>query len=137
MGEFEGSLCHVEYSLLQHVTDARHTVSYMQSCHETAISDDHQSSNDHHHVCSPHNVALQKAVRSDMFKHILRARTQMVESMYKYYDVNLSESHRAKLYIHTHTTGPKVHELQQVFQFSVAGKKVFIVTHGANINNLY
>ena len=45
--------------------------------------------------------ALQKAVRPDMMKRILKARTQMVESMYKYFDSDLSESHRAKLYICT------------------------------------
>ena len=32
-------------------------------------------------------------------KLILKDRTQMVESMYKYFDLELSESHRAKLYI--------------------------------------
>ena len=46
-------------------------------------------------------VALQKAVRPDMTKRILKARTQMVESMYKHFDTGLSESHRAKLYICT------------------------------------
>ena len=45
--------------------------------------------------------ALEKAVRPDMMKRILKARTQMVESMYKYFDSDLSESHRAKLYICT------------------------------------
>ena len=45
--------------------------------------------------------ALQKAVRPVMMKRILKARTQMVESMYKYFDSDLSESHRAKLYICT------------------------------------
>jgi hypothetical protein len=45
--------------------------------------------------------AVQKAVRPDMMKHILKARTQMVESMYKYFDSDLSESHRAKLHIFT------------------------------------
>ena len=44
---------------------------------------------------------LEKAVRPDMMKHILKAMTQMVESMYKYFDSDLSESHRAKLYICT------------------------------------
>ena len=46
-------------------------------------------------------AALQKAASPDMTKHILKARTQMVESMYKYFDAGLSESHRAKLYICT------------------------------------
>ncbi len=32
-------------------------------------------------------------------KLILKARTQMVESIYKYFDLDLSESHRAKLYV--------------------------------------
>ena len=41
---------------------------------------------------------LQKAVRPDMMKHVLRVRTQMVEVMY---NLNLSESHRVKLYIWT------------------------------------
>ena len=45
--------------------------------------------------------ALQKAVRSDKMKVILKARTQMVEIMYKYFDLELSESHRAKLCICT------------------------------------
>jgi hypothetical protein len=36
-----------------------------------------------------------------MMKHILKVRTQMVESMYKYFDSDLSESHRTKLYIYT------------------------------------
>jgi hypothetical protein len=35
-----------------------------------------------------------QAVRPDMMKRILNARTQMVESMYKYFDSDLSESHR-------------------------------------------
>jgi hypothetical protein len=34
-------------------------------------------------------------------KVILKVRTQMVESIYKYFDLDLSESHRAKLYICT------------------------------------
>ena len=38
---------------------------------------------------------------SDKMKLILKVRTQMVESMYKYFDAGLSESHRAKLYICT------------------------------------
>ena len=38
---------------------------------------------------------------SDMMKHILKARTQMVESIYKYFDSDLSESQRAKLYTST------------------------------------
>ena len=46
-------------------------------------------------------AALEKAARPDMTKRILKARTQMVESMYKYFDAGLSESHRAKLYICT------------------------------------
>ena len=45
--------------------------------------------------------ALEKADSPDMTKRILKARTQMVESMYEYFDVGLSESHRAKLYICT------------------------------------
>ena len=45
--------------------------------------------------------ALEKAVMPEKMKLILKARTQMVESMYKYFDVDLSESHRAKLYICT------------------------------------
>jgi hypothetical protein len=45
--------------------------------------------------------ALAKAVRPDMMKRILKARTQMVERLYKYFDSDLSESHRAKLYICT------------------------------------
>ena len=36
-----------------------------------------------------------------MTKRILKARTQMVKSMYKYFDEGFSESHRAKLYICT------------------------------------
>ncbi len=45
--------------------------------------------------------ALEKSVRPDMMKHILKARTETVESLYKYFDSDLSESHRAKLYICT------------------------------------
>ena len=45
--------------------------------------------------------ALEIAVMPEKMKLILKARTQMVESMYKYFDVDLSESHRAKLYICT------------------------------------
>jgi hypothetical protein len=45
--------------------------------------------------------ALEKAASPDMTKHILKARTQMVESMHKFFDTGLSESHRAKLYICT------------------------------------
>ncbi len=36
-----------------------------------------------------------------MMKHILKVMTQVVESMYKYFDSDLSESHRATLYICT------------------------------------
>jgi ferredoxin len=35
--------------------------------------------------------ALEKAIRPDMMKLILKARTKMVESMYKYFDSDLSE----------------------------------------------
>ncbi len=49
---------------------------------------------------------------SDKMKIILKDRTQMVECMYKYFDLDLSESHRTKLYIHD--TGPKVQEVQHV-----------------------
>jgi hypothetical protein len=45
--------------------------------------------------------SLEEAVMPDKMKVILRARTQMVESIYKYFDLDLSESHRAKLYICT------------------------------------
>ncbi len=44
-------------------------------------------------------------------KLILKARTQMVESIYKYFDLDLSESHRVKLYICT-LLDPKVQEVQ-------------------------
>ncbi len=44
-------------------------------------------------------TALEKTVSPDMTKRILKVRTQMVENMYKYFDTDLSESHRAKLYI--------------------------------------
>ena len=40
--------------------------------------------------------ALEKAVMPEKMKLILKARTQMVESIYKYFDLDLSESHRAK-----------------------------------------
>ena len=43
--------------------------------------------------------ALEKAVMSEKMKLILKARTLMVESIYKYFDVDLSKSHRAKWYI--------------------------------------
>ena len=45
--------------------------------------------------------ALEKAVMPEKMTLILKARTQMVESIYKYFDLDLSESHRAKLYICT------------------------------------
>ena len=44
---------------------------------------------------------LDKAVMSDKMKLILKAGTQMVEIMYKYFDLDSSESHRSKLYICT------------------------------------
>ena len=47
------------------------------------------------------HATLEKAFRPEMMKGILKVRTQMVESMYRYFDSNLSESHRAKLYICT------------------------------------
>jgi hypothetical protein len=43
--------------------------------------------------------ALEEIVMSEKMKLILKARTQMVENIYKYFDLDLSESHRAKLYI--------------------------------------
>ena len=49
----------------------------------------------------PVHAAIEKDFRPEMMKGILKARTQMVESMYRYFDSNLSESHRAKLYICT------------------------------------
>ena len=42
-----------------------------------------------------------KAVMLDKMKIILKVRTQMVECIYKYFDLDLSESHRTKLYICT------------------------------------
>ena len=42
---------------------------------------------------------LEKVTSPDMTKRILKVRTQMVESMCKYFDGDLSESHRPKLYI--------------------------------------
>jgi hypothetical protein len=44
---------------------------------------------------------LEKTVIPEKMKLILKVRTQMVESIYKYFDLDLSESHRAKLYICT------------------------------------
>ncbi len=41
--------------------------------------------------------ALDKALMPEKMKRILNARTQMVLSIYKYLDSDLSESHRAKL----------------------------------------
>ena len=49
----------------------------------------------------PIHAALEKAVRSEMMKDILKVRTHMVEIMYKYFDSDFSESHRAKSYICT------------------------------------
>ena len=46
-------------------------------------------------------TTLDQAVNPDMTNRILKARTQMVESMYKYFGADLSESHRAELYICT------------------------------------
>ena len=45
--------------------------------------------------------ALEKTVMSEKMTHILKVRTHMVENIYKYFDLDLSESHRAKLYICT------------------------------------
>ena len=45
--------------------------------------------------------SLEKDVMTEKMKLILKTRTQMVESIYKYFDLDLSESHRAKLYICT------------------------------------
>jgi hypothetical protein len=45
--------------------------------------------------------ALEKAVMPEKMKLILKGRTQMVESIYNYFDLDLLESHRAKLYICT------------------------------------
>ena len=47
------------------------------------------------------HASLEKAFRSEMMKGILKVRTLMVESMDRYFDSNLSESHRPKLYICT------------------------------------
>jgi hypothetical protein len=44
---------------------------------------------------------LEEAVMSDKMKLILKTRTQMVENVSKYFDLDLSESYRAKLYICT------------------------------------
>jgi hypothetical protein len=44
---------------------------------------------------------LEKSVMSEKMKLILQVRTQMVEIIYKYFDLDLSEFHRAKLYICT------------------------------------
>ena len=44
---------------------------------------------------------LEKTVMSDKVKLILKGRTQMVERTYKYFNLDLSESHRVKLYICT------------------------------------
>jgi len=60
-------------------------------------------------------VTLDQATNPDMTKHILKARTQMVESMYKYFDTGLSESHRPKSeVVYLHVSGPKVQEVQHV-----------------------
>ena len=60
-------------------------------------------------------VAIDQAANTDMTKHILKARTQMVESMYKYFDAVLSESHRVKIeVVYLHTSRPKVQEVQHV-----------------------
>ena len=45
--------------------------------------------------------ALEKTVMSEKMALILKVRTKMVEIIYKYFDLDLSESHRAKLYICT------------------------------------
>jgi hypothetical protein len=44
---------------------------------------------------------LEKPVMSEKMKLILKIRTQMVEEIYKYFDLDLSESHRDKLNICT------------------------------------
>ena len=45
--------------------------------------------------------ALEKTVMPEKMTLILKDRTQMVERIYKYFDLDLSESHRSKLYIRT------------------------------------
>ena len=49
----------------------------------------------------PMYVALEKSFSPEMMKGILKVRTQMVDNIYRYFDSNLSESHRVKLYICT------------------------------------
>jgi hypothetical protein len=44
---------------------------------------------------------LEKPVMPEKMKLILKIRTQMVEEIYKYFDLDLSESHRDKLNICT------------------------------------
>ena len=41
--------------------------------------------------------ALEKAVMSEKMTLILKVRTQMVESIYKYFDLDLSESNNSQL----------------------------------------
>lgn len=45
--------------------------------------------------------ALSKTINRDDLKLIVGARARMVESIYRYFNTNLSESHRAKMYICT------------------------------------
>ena len=57
-------------------------------------------------------VDIDQVVNPDMTKHILKARTQMVESMYKYFNAGLSESHRVKSeVVYLHASRPKVQEV--------------------------
>ncbi len=58
---------------------------------------------------------IDQVVNPDMTKHILKARTQMTESMYKYFDESLSESHRVKSdVVYMYASRPKVQEVQNV-----------------------
>jgi hypothetical protein len=46
-------------------------------------------------------ATLEKVLMSENLKLILKVRTEMVERIYKYFDLDFSESHRPKLYICT------------------------------------
>jgi hypothetical protein len=69
---------------------------------------------------------------TEKMKLILKVRTQMVESIYKYFDLGLSESQRFCQVVYLHTTGPMVQEVQllvntQVRQQFTIVQRVYVV----------
>ena len=79
------------------------TVPYVESCDVTTVSDMTIITYVHttRKKTIPIHTVLEKTFRPEMMTGILKSRIQMVESMYRYFDSNLSQSHRDKLFICT------------------------------------